>query len=72
MTAAPAVDQQSAIRRVPAERRELTLHCRPVGRGNWRLVRLTLSDYPADLFTFAPEDRFAFGGQVLRVVRVLL
>lgn len=48
------------------------LVCRPVGRGNWTVVMISVSG-PPDLFRFKPEHRFTWGEppQTLRIVRVL-
>lgn len=50
----------------------MTLHCREVGRGNWRLRIIVIND-TADLFRFRPEQRFTWGDPpvTLRIVRVL-
>jgi len=51
----------------------MTLHCRPIGRGNHRLIVIRLNQ-PADLFSFQVEDRFTWGRppRTLRIVRILL
>jgi hypothetical protein len=49
----------------------LTLECRPPGRGNWRLVVVTI-ECPADLFRFRPNQRITIGDYTLRIVKVIL
>jgi len=49
----------------------LILECRPPGRGNWRLVVITI-ECPADMFRFLPNSRIVIGDYVLRIVRVRL
>lgn len=49
----------------------MTLVIRPVGRGNWRPVRMTIDDpQRAGPMLVQPGARFELGGVVWRVVRV--
>lgn len=50
----------------------MQLHCRPVGRGNWKIRVITYAGL-ADLFRFVPGHVFTWGEppETLRVVEVL-
>jgi hypothetical protein len=47
------------------------LICRPVGRGNWRVIVVAVN-VPPDLFRFRHGQRFTWGepAQTLRIVEV--
>lgn len=45
----------------------MVLVCRPVGRGNWRVLRIQAPDH----VLVQLEDRFPFGGVVWRIAEIL-
>lgn len=49
----------------------MTLHLRPVGRGNWHQVVWQIDSAHVPPMTVGVGDRFELGGVVFRVVRVL-
>lgn len=49
----------------------MTLFCRRVGRGNWRLVTVTIDFEPNPLFLRAGM-KVTIGDRVLRIVKVKL
>lgn len=50
----------------------MTLHLRPVGRGNWNLITMVVTGF-GDLFTLRPGGRIMVLGypRPLRIVEVL-
>jgi hypothetical protein len=48
----------------------VTLVCRPIGRGNWRVLTVTVSDKRAGPLLVKPGHRFDLGGITYRVCEV--
>lgn len=48
----------------------MTVLCKPIGRGNWRRLRLVIDGVHLAPFTVAIGERFTMGGVTWRVVEV--
>lgn len=49
----------------------MTLHLRPIGKGNWAAIVWRIDSAHVPPMTVLPGARFELGGVVFRVVRVL-